>query len=164
MSEQVARGRRKTLQLEYQLACASPELAPTREQVLAWASAALGGEPAAAELVLRVVDEEEARSLNRQYRGKDYATNVLSFPAELPGFVDLPLLGDIVICAPVVRAEAAQQGKAAMAHWAHMVVHGALHLLGHDHQDDEQAAEMEQRERDILARLGFTDPYEQAGA
>jgi len=163
MSERPARGRRRNLQLDYQLACAQPELAPTRAQARAWVSAALDQQPAAAELALRVVDEEEARALNRQYRGKDYATNVLSFPAELPGVVDLPLLGDIVICAPVVRAEAAQQGKAVMAHWAHMVVHGTLHLLGHDHQDDEQAVEMEQRERDILSHLGFPDPYEQAG-
>jgi probable rRNA maturation factor len=151
------------LQLDYQVAAARREDAPSKSQVARWAELALQGEREQAELAVRVVDKEEARALNLQYRGKDYATNVLSFPAELPEFIGLPLLGDIVICAPVVEAEAVEQGKAAQAHWAHMIVHGVLHLLGYDHEQQQQAELMEERERGILAQLGFNDPYKQAG-
>ena len=112
-----------------------------------------------------MVGEDEGRALNRHYRGKDYATNVLSFPADLaegvklPKGVTLPLMGDIVLCAPVVAREAAEQGKPAAHHYAHLTVHGALHLLGMDHQDDREAECMERLEREILAELGIEDPY-----
>ncbi|GHA76465.1 rRNA maturation RNase YbeY [Cognatilysobacter bugurensis] len=128
-----------------------------------WAEAALSGHGRDTELAIRIVDEDEGREFNRDYRGKDYATNVLSFPAELPeGLPERlrpPLLGDLVICAPVVAREAAQQRKTASAHYAHMTVHGVLHLLGWDHEDDGEAEAMEAREREILAALGLPDPY-----
>lgn len=110
------------------------------------------------ELCLRVVDGEESRALNHQFRGRDKATNVLSFPAESP-LPELPQLGDIVLCAPVIQREAIEQDKPPRAHWAHMVVHGVLHLRGYDHKKDAEAAEMEGLERRILAKLGFADPY-----
>ncbi|NYF19876.1 putative rRNA maturation factor [Xanthomonas sp. JAI131] len=128
-----------------------------------WVAAALKGRIREADLAIRLIDDKEGRSLNHHYRGKDYATNVLSFPAELPeGLpkgVKLPLLGDLVICAPVVAREAAEQGKPLNAHYAHLTVHGVLHLLGWDHEDDKEADAMEQLEREILADLGVGDPY-----
>jgi probable rRNA maturation factor len=126
-----------------------------------WVEAALRGAKhrKAAELSLRIVDSEEGRALNRDYRGKDYATNVLSFPAELPPGVKLPLLGDLAICAPVVAREAAEQGKHPRDHWAHMTVHGVLHLLGYDHMEEAEAEAMEALEARILAGLGIADPY-----
>ena len=124
-----------------------------------WVAAALKGRIREADLAIRIVDEREGQALNRHYRGKDYATNVLSFPAELPEGVKLPLLGDLVICAPVVAREAAEQGKPLNAHYAHLTVHGALHLLGWNHEDDREAEAMEQLEREILAELGIDDPY-----
>ena len=126
-----------------------------------WVEAALRGAKRrkAAELAIRIVDAKEGRTLNRDYRGKDYATNVLSFPVELPPGVNLPLIGDLVICAPVVAREAAEQGKAARHHWAHMTVHGVLHLIGYDHIDDQEAEQMEALETRILAGLGIDDPY-----
>ncbi|KPL50080.1 heat-shock protein [Xanthomonas axonopodis] len=128
-----------------------------------WVAAALKGRIREADLAVRVVDEKEGCSLNHHYRGKDYATNVLSFPAELPeGLpkgIKMPLLGDLVICAPVVAREAAEQGKLLAAHYAHLTVHGTLHLLGWDHEDDKEAEAMEQLEREILADLGIDDPY-----
>ena len=128
-----------------------------------WVAAALKGRIREADLAVRVVDEKEGCSLNHHYRGKDYATNVLSFPAEmpqgLPKGVKMPLLGDLVICAPVVAREAAEQGKSLSAHYAHLTVHGTLHLLGWDHEDDKEADAMEQLEREILAELGIADPY-----
>jgi probable rRNA maturation factor len=105
------------------------------------------------------VDTDDGRSLNRDYRGKDYATNVLSFPAEFPPGMDLPLIGDLAICAPVVLREAAEQGKAARDHWAHMTIHGVLHLLGYDHLVEQEAELMEALETRILAGLGIADPY-----
>ncbi|RBF04059.1 rRNA maturation RNase YbeY, partial [Xanthomonas oryzae pv. oryzae] len=123
-----------------------------------WVAAALKGRIREADLAVRLVDEKEGCSLNHHYRGKDYATNVLSFPAELPeGLpkgIKMPLLGDLVICAPVVAREAAEQGKSLAAHYAHLTVHGTLHLLGWDHDDDKEADAMEQLEREILADLG----------
>ena len=128
-----------------------------------WATAALAGRIREADLAIRIVDESEGRALNRPYRGKDYATNVLSFPAELPeGLPEdfhMPLLGDLVICAPVVAREAREQGKSPAAHYAHLTVHGTLHLLGWDHDDDREAEAMEQLEREILDALGIADPY-----
>ena len=124
-----------------------------------WVAAALEGRIREADLAIRIVDEKEGRALNHHYRGKDYATNVLSFPAELPDGVTLPLLGDIVICAPVVAREAHEQGKETIAHYAHLTVHGVLHLLGWDHMNDKEAEAMETLERQILDSLGFDDPY-----
>ena len=124
-----------------------------------WVAAALKGRIREADLAVRIVDEREGQALNRHYRGKDYATNVLSFPAELPEGVKLPLLGDLVICAPVVAREAAEQGKPVAAHYAHLTVHGVLHLLGWDHEHDKDAEAMEQLEREVLAELGLPDPY-----
>ena len=124
-----------------------------------WVAAALDGRIRRADLAIRLVDNKEGRALNRHYRGKDYATNVLSFPAELPEGVKLPLLGDLVICVPVVAREAREQGKQLNDHYAHLTVHGALHLLGWDHEDEREAECMEQLEREILATLGISDPY-----
>ena len=124
-----------------------------------WAAAAAQGRIKRADLAIRLVDAKEGRALNRHYRGKDYATNVLSFPVELPAGVTLPLLGDLVICAPVVTKEALEQGKPLAAHFAHLTVHGVLHLLGLDHEDEREAEAMEQLEREILADLGVPDPY-----
>ena len=130
-----------------------------------WAAAALAGRIRDADLAIRLVDSDEGRALNRHYRGKDYATNVLSFPADLPeGLppgIRMPLLGDLVICAPVVAREAREQGKSPAAHYAHLTVHGTLHLLGWDHEDSREADAMEQLEREILAGLGIDDPYAQ---
>lgn len=128
-----------------------------------WVAAALKNRIREADLAIRLVDAKEGRSLNHHYRGKDYPTNVLSFPAELPeGLpeeVKFPLLGDLVICAPVVAREAVEQGKPLMAHWAHMVVHGVLHLLGYDHEEDEDAEIMEALEIQRLEGLGIANPY-----
>ena len=123
-------------------------------------SAAAARKPPAS-LTVRVVGASEGRLLNRRWRGKDKTTNVLSFPAgDLPQAPDEALpLGDIVICAPVIRREALEQVKSVTAHWAHMVIHGTLHLLGHDHEDARDAAVMEQKERQLMAGLGFADPY-----
>ncbi len=139
-------------------ASGEPDLPPARD-FLDWAEAALARERPGAELCIRLVSETEGRQLNARYRDRDKATNVLSFPAELPPAVDSPLLGDLAICVPVVRAEAAAQGKAERAHFAHLTVHGVLHLLGHDHQEPAGAEAMESREIAILAGLGFPDPY-----
>ena len=130
-----------------------------------WVAAALAGRIREADLAIRIVGTREGRALNRHYRGKDYATNVLSFPADvaegvkLPKGVTMPLLGDLVICAPVVAREAKEQGKRLNDHYAHLTVHGALHLLGWDHEDERDAECMEQLEREILAGLGIGDPY-----
>lgn len=112
-----------------------------------------------AALSIRLVDEPEGRTLNRDYRHKDYATNVLSFPVELPEGVPVDWLGDLVLCAPVVAREASEQGKTLRAHYAHLVVHGVLHLLGFDHENKRDAERMEAEERRILAQLGIADPY-----
>ncbi|QEE23840.1 rRNA maturation RNase YbeY [Rhodanobacter glycinis] len=126
-----------------------------------WVDAALRGAKRrkATELSIRIVDTSEGRALNRDYRGKDYATNVLSFEAELPPGVKLPLIGDLAICAPVVAREAAEQGKRERDHWAHLTVHGVLHLLGYDHIEDADAEVMEALETRVLADLGIADPY-----
>lgn len=140
---------------------ASRKGVPSTASFRLWVEAALRGAKRrkAAELAIRIVDAKEGRTLNRDYRGKDYATNVLSFPVELPPGVNLPLIGDLVICAPVVVREAAEQGKPSRHHWAHMTVHGVLHLLGYDHIEDKEAEAMEALETRILAGLGIDDPY-----
>ncbi len=137
---------------------------PTNAEFGAWALAALRGARALrspCEVALRVVGASEMQGMNAGYRGRDYATNVLSFPAGTPPGVPLPRrpLGDIVFCTPVVLREAAEQGKPARAHWAHMTVHGVLHLLGFDHVRKKDALVMEALERRVLARLGVPDPY-----
>jgi len=136
---------------------------PAANSFRKWVAAALDGRIREADLAIRLVDAREGRALNRHYRGKDYATNVLSFPAELPeGLpegVRLPLLGDLVLCAPVVAREAREQRKPLSAHYAHLTVHGALHLLGWNHEDEREAECMEALEREILAGMGIQDPY-----
>jgi probable rRNA maturation factor len=127
-------------------------IVPTRPQFRRWVKAALMQE---AEIVLRLVDEVEGRELNQQFRDKDYATNVLTFVYD----DTQPLTGDIVLCAPVVSQEAQQQYKDLLAHYAHLTVHGILHLQGYDHIEDADAVEMEQLETQILARLGYGNPY-----
>lgn len=146
-----------TVELEIQRVSAAP--VPDDDAFRRWVGAALAGRRETAELTVRIVDEAEGRALNARWRGRDYATNVLSFPAELPPGVALPLLGDLVVCAPVVAREAAEQGKAETDHWAHLVVHGTLHLLGFDHERETDAALMEGLERELLAGLGIGDPY-----
>ncbi len=137
-----------------------PAGVPAPAALRGWALAALQG--ARGELTIRIVDEAESAQLNARYRGKNSPTNVLSFPYESEGFDESPegpVLGDLAICAPVVLREAVEQDKEARAHWAHMVVHGVLHLLGRDHESDAEAETMEAEERAILAALGFPDPY-----
>ncbi len=132
---------------------------PSARLLGAWAGAAAGRRGARAVVSLRVVGPAEGRRLNRDYRGRDYATNVLSFPAGPVPAVEPRPLGDLVVCASVVAREARAQHKALRAHWAHLVVHGVLHLLGHDHEDDDEARRMERREIAVLRALGFPNPY-----
>lgn len=148
-----------SLTLDLQLVCANAEGLPTEAQLQGWLESTILGFQDEAEVTVRLVDEAESRELNHTYRGKDKPTNVLSFPFEAPPGMELPLLGDLVICRQVVEAEAIEQNKPLMSHWAHMVVHGSLHLLGYDHIEDEEAEEMEQLERDILQEMGIPDPY-----
>ena len=132
---------------------------PNQALLERWVSAAIGEHQTQAEVSLMIVDEAQGQSLNHEYRGKDYPTNVLSFPADLPPELELPLLGDLVICAPVVAREAIEQNKSLEAHWAHMLVHGTLHLLGYDHIDDDEADAMEALETTIIIGLGYAAPY-----
>ncbi|BBP05890.1 endoribonuclease YbeY [Sulfuriferula plumbiphila] len=126
--------------------------APSRAQIMRFARAALERD---AEITIRLVNEQEGHALNRDYRGRDYATNVLSFV-----YASAPVVsGDLVLCAPVVSREALQQGKSAIAHYAHLIVHGVLHLHGLDHENDDDAQAMEARETEIITALGFADPY-----
>jgi probable rRNA maturation factor len=148
-----------TVALEVQRA-SDTKKAPTNARLKAIAQAAVAGRRDRAGVLVRIVDEPESRALNLQYRGIDKPTNVLSFPFEAPPQVRSRHIGDLVICAPVVEREAAEQGKPLEAHWAHMVVHGVLHLLGHDHATDADAETMEGLEIAILGRLGFPNPYE----
>ena len=145
--------------VDLQIATENIEGLPTEEQIVQWATAAIQPEGNEVEMTVRIVDEAESHELNLTYRGKDRPTNVLSFPFECPDEVELPLLGDLVICRQVVEREAAEQEKPLMAHWAHMVVHGSLHLLGYDHIEDNEAEEMESLETQIMQGLGFDDPY-----
>lgn len=156
-----------TIEVDVQIAC-DDETAPDTSLIRSWIIRAIEASGAAdvSEVSVRIVNAEEMRALNKQYRGKDKATNVLSFTAgkvaDLPA--DVPVvLGDIVVCAGVVHDEAVEQRKTLVDHWAHILVHGALHLLGFDHETDTQAAEMEALETRILADYGLTDPYRVAG-
>lgn len=133
---------------------------PQAAQVQAWAEAALhGSDRNSVSLSVRVVDEQEIADLNRRYRHKPGPTNVLSFPFEDPPGVESDEIGDVIVCAPVVGREAGEQHKDLQAHWAHMIVHGVLHLRGYDHQNDSDALEMESEETRILTGLGFPGPY-----
>ena len=145
--------------IDLQIACEQETGLPTAEQIEQWATAAVQPQSDQVEMTVRIVDEAESHALNLNYRGKDRPTNVLSFPFECPDEVELPLLGDLVICRQVVEREAQEQDKPLMAHWAHMVVHGSLHLLGYDHIEDDEAEEMESLETQIMIGLGFADPY-----
>jgi probable rRNA maturation factor len=138
--------------------------APGASEIGAWARAALGRCAPGRELAVRVVGARESRRLNARYRGQDHATNVLSFPMStppLPPATPRPL-GDLVICPAVVRAEARRQGKLVRAHWAHLIVHGTLHLMGYDHEQPRDARRMERREITVLKQLGFANPYRSA--
>lgn len=146
-------------EVDVQIATADENI-PSEEDFRSWVAAALPADKLNSELTIRVVGFDESRSLNAQYRQKDKPTNVLSFPSELPPELQIPLLGDLVICAGVVEREALEQGKTLLAHWAHMVVHGTLHLLGYDHETDAEAEVMEALETRILGTLGFPAPYE----
>ena len=152
-----------TIQVDIDVASSSVRL-PSSGQIEQWISAALVDAPdfdhSNAEVSVYIVDEDESQELNLHFRQKDSPTNVLSFPADIPPELDIPLLGDLVVCAPVVEREAEEQTKTLDAHWAHMLVHGTLHLLGYDHINDADADEMEQLETQILQRLGFPAPYE----
>ena len=145
--------------IDLQIACEQETGLPIAEQIEQWATAAVQPQSDEVEMTVRIVDEAESHALNLNYRGKDRPTNVLSFPFECPDEVELPLLGDLVICRQVVEREAQEQDKPVMAHWAHMVVHGSLHLLGYDHIEDDEAEEMESLETQIMTGLGFADPY-----
>lgn len=153
------------VELDLQAASAAGGL-PSHTDFRVWAGSALSGRRDRALLTVRIVDEDESRQLNQEYRGQDKPTNVLSFPFDLPPGVPVDddladFIGDLAICAPVVEREASEQGKAPSAHWAHMTIHGVLHLLHYDHMTDEQAAEMEGLETAILQGLGFPPPYEE---
>ena len=132
---------------------------PSLNQLEDWVLKSLLSDYQNFEQTIRIVDEAESQKLNKAYRGKDKPTNVLSFPSEDSEYLDYDHLGDLVICAPVVVAEAAQQNKDPMSHWAHMVVHGMLHLQGYDHITDSEAEQMETLEIEILASLGHANPY-----
>ena len=146
-----------TIEVEIQKASSSSTV-PSDLKFRQWAATALHGF-GDAELVVRIVDRDESQQLNARFRSGETATNVLSFPAELPEEVDLPLLGDVVICAPLVEQEAQEQNKLPESHWAHLTIHGILHLLGYDHQTDEEATRMESLEISLLQSLDFRDPY-----
>ena len=149
----------KNVIIDLQIACQHTDNLPTETQIQQWANAAIGPQTLEPEITIRIVDEAESHDLNLTYRDKDKPTNVLSFPFECPDEVELPLLGDLVICRQVVEREATEQGKPLEAHWAHMVVHGCLHLLGYDHIEDDEAEEMESLETEIMLSFGFADPY-----
>lgn len=144
---------------DLQVASESTQL-PAADAIAGWLSCCEPVLEQDSELSLRIVDEAESAALNAQYRHKDSPTNVLSFPADLPEALGLPLLGDLVLCAPVIEREAQEQGKTRDAHWAHMLVHGTLHLLGYDHIEDNDAEVMEALETQLIQSLGFPAPYE----
>lgn len=146
------------IDLDLQIACEEENL-PTQGQFEQWLAAVLESRKPESEITIRLVDSEESQQLNNEYRGKDKPTNVLSFEFDAPPMIELPLLGDLVICKEVIEREALEQHKALNDHWAHMVVHGTLHLLGYDHIINEEAQIMESLEKQILATLGIDDPY-----
>lgn len=150
--------------IDLQIASENADNLPTLEQFTLWTQRALAMEAQTedfpeTEITIRIVDETESHDLNLTYRGKDKPTNVLSFPFEVPEGIELPLLGDLIICRQVVENEAKEQQKPLDVHWAHLAIHGTLHLLGYDHLTDEEAEEMEGLETEIMQSLGFEDPY-----
>ncbi|TMP38582.1 rRNA maturation RNase YbeY [Pseudoalteromonas rubra] len=147
-----------SLEVDLQIASDFANL-PSAEQFQLWAEKALLAYKEEAEVTIRIADEAESQELNSQYRGKDKPTNVLSFPFEAPPGIELPLVGDLIICPQVVFREAEEQEKTFHDHFAHMVVHGCLHLLGFDHINEQDANEMESLEKEFLADLGIADPY-----
>ncbi|KZN32547.1 rRNA maturation RNase YbeY [Pseudoalteromonas luteoviolacea] len=147
-----------SVDVDLQLACEFDDL-PTESQFQKWAEKALLPYREHAEVTIRIADEAESQELNSQYRGKDKSTNVLSFPFEAPPGIELPLVGDLIICPHVVFREALEQEKTFHDHFAHMVIHGCLHLLGFDHINEQDAMEMESLEKEFLADLGIADPY-----
>jgi len=148
--------------IDLQIACAPTEL-PTKAQFQLWVDTALAevsSDPSQEfELTIRLVNSQESQQLNNQYRSKDKPTNVLSFPFEVPDGIELNLLGDLIICIEVMKQEAKEQNKALFDHWAHLVIHGCLHLVGFDHISDSEALEMESIEITVLKKLGITNPY-----
>lgn len=148
--------------LDLQISSKSTNELPNAEQIKTWLEAAILKQDMPITLTVRIVDSAESHQLNLDYRKKDRPTNVLSFPFEMPPEVKLPqiILGDLVICTQVVTKEALEQNKPLMAHWAHMLVHGCLHLQGFDHIDSLDAQIMEAKEIEIMAHLGFNNPYQ----
>jgi probable rRNA maturation factor len=146
------------LSIDIQKACASDD-SPDEDSIKRWVSAAIRDERDECELSIRIVDEQESADFNQRYRGKSGATNVLSFPFDAVTPEPLPILGDLVICAPVLVREASEQQKTTTAHWAHIVIHGVLHLLGYDHIEDQDAEQMESLETEIMLILDFPPPY-----
>ena len=148
-----------SIELDLQIAVENEQGLPTEQDIQLWLDKTIPQYQENAELTVRIVDIEESHQLNHDYRGKDKPTNVLSFPFEAPPGMELDLLGDLIICRQVVEKEADEQNKPLLAHWAHMVVHGSLHLLGYDHIEDDEAEEMESLETEIMQTMGFEDPY-----
>ncbi|MEZ9893032.1 rRNA maturation RNase YbeY [Vibrio lentus] len=148
-----------SIELDLQIAVENEQGLPTEQDIQLWLDKTIPQFQENAELTVRIVDTEESHQLNHDYRGKDKPTNVLSFPFEAPPGMELDLLGDLIICRQVVEKEAEEQNKPLLAHWAHMVVHGSLHLLGYDHIEDDEAEEMESLETEIMQNMGFEDPY-----
>jgi len=146
------------LTIDIQKACAAED-SPDEDSIKRWLGAAIRDERDECELSIRIVDEQESADFNQRYRGKSGATNVLSFPFDAVTPEPLPILGDLVICAPVVIREASEQQKTVDAHWAHIVIHGVLHLLGYDHIEDQDAEQMEGLETEIMLKLDFPVPY-----
>lgn len=149
--------------VDLQVNSTAPDI-PALEQLERWVKAALQTRPNDSEVSICIVDCDMSQALNARYRKQDKPTNVLSFPADLLPELNLPLLGELVICAPVIAQEAAEQNKMLEAHWAHMVVHGTLHLLGYDHIKDSEAESMEQLETHIINTLGYPPPYREGSA
>ena len=151
------------LYVDLQVVSENQESLPELAQIEAWVSAAIVAASDQnrdeAELTVRIVDAAESQALNGQYREKDKPTNVLSFPFQNPPGITLPLLGDLIICKAVVEKEAIEQNKRLTSHWAHMLIHGTLHLLGYDHIDEEEAETMERIETNLMIELGYNDPY-----
>ena len=144
--------------VDLQIASESAHL-PSEDTLMLWAEAAIGDAREETEISLRIVDIQEGAEMNHTWRNKQGPTNVLSFPSDLPKELGLPLIGDLMVCAPIVEQEALEQNKSLEAHWAHMIVHGTLHLLGYDHIEDSDAIEMEALETQVLTGLGYPAPY-----
>ncbi|MBF8999795.1 MULTISPECIES: rRNA maturation RNase YbeY [Vibrio] len=148
-----------SIELDLQIASQSDADLPSQADFSRWLTEAVNRFQEQAEVTIRIVDEQESHQLNFDYRGKDRPTNVLSFPFEAPPGMEIDLLGDLVICRQVVEREAKEQNTPLASHWAHMVVHGSLHLLGYDHIEDDEAEIMESLEAEIMQSMGYEDPY-----